>query len=200
MWDRVRKWFWRWRYWLLIAYGAITTVTALIIVITMTIDAEAARSWSTTTGRIEAATVRTVHFTNRMRNVDRYEQHVDYSYAVAGHPYRSGQISWGGRPMYEHLEDATRDLERRYPVGRAVQVFYDPAHPGQAILEQANYYLGPIIMLPVGILLLGWGIVGRRRMKRAAEAGASPGAAATPGRATFWKRLAEVIGTFIPWI
>jgi hypothetical protein len=160
-----RRAFWPW---LLIVLGAITTVTAIVMVTLIIVNAEKARSWPTTTGRIEASSVHTVEFHYRSGGLYyRYEPHVDYSYAVAGHAYRSPQISWGGRAMYQDYDDAARDLERDYPVGRSVRVFYDPAHPATAIIEQDNVYYGPFIGLPFGPLLIFWGLRLRRRARQA---------------------------------
>jgi hypothetical protein len=172
--QRVGGWFWRARFWLLIGYGAIAAVTCIIVIVFMTIYAEKARSWPTTTGRIERTWVETV----RSRYRDMYEPRVEYSYAVAGHPYRSSLVSWGGGgSSYRQYEDAARDLARDYVPGQAVQVFYDPDHPETGILKQENYYPAPFIMLPISLLILGGGLWGRRRAKR--RQGLQPSASQT---------------------
>lgn len=160
--SRPRSRIWPARFWLLIILGGLMAVTSLILIVVVTTNAEAARSWPSTTGRIEVVSVRTVH----ARYHDAYEPHVEYSYAVAGHAYRSAQISWGGRGDFSRFEDASDYLASHFVPGRAVQVFYAPDDPTNAILSQDNYYLAPFLMLPFGILLAGAGWLGRRRAKR----------------------------------
>ena len=153
---------WPGYYWLPIVFGAIVTLTAAILLVVVRSNAEAARSWPSTTGRIETTAVRTV----RGRYADSYEPHVEYSYAVAGHVYRSAQISWAGHPTYSRYADAADALARRFVPGQSVRVYYAPDDPANAILDQDNYYLAPFVMLPFGLLLLGGGLLARRRAKR----------------------------------
>ncbi len=160
-----------WLYWLLIAWGAITLVTSIAMVAVELVSARAAESWPTTQGRIEASNVRTVHFRRGLGGYDRYEPHVEYSYSVGGRAYRSARVLIGSRAMYQSFEMASADLARDYPVGRMVRVFYKPDDPAEAILEQDNLIWGPFITLPLGIALLGAGLLGRRRALRGTAEG-----------------------------
>lgn len=165
-----RWWLRPWFYRVLVVWGAITAVTSVAMVGVEFVNARAMRAWPTTSGRIEASNIRTVHYRRALGGYDRYEPHVEYSYNVAGHAYRGARILVGTRAMYKDLDVASADLARDYPVGRAVQVYYKPDDPAEAILEQDNFYWGPFIMLPVGFLMLGAGVLLRRRVLRARTA------------------------------
>jgi hypothetical protein len=64
-----------------------------------------------------------------------YAAVVRYTYAVGGKEYRGDRLGWGGRNYTTH-EKATA-VAARYPVGQAVQVYYDPQRPETALLEPA---------------------------------------------------------------
>lgn len=80
---------------------------------------------------------------------------ITYHYRVDGTPYRSRRVFFGD--TIGLLWDKPR--ERRlaaYPVGRAVQVAYDPAAPHQAVLEAGPHgatYLA--VAAPAALALYG---------------------------------------------
>jgi Protein of unknown function (DUF3592) len=53
-----------------------------------------------------------------------------YRYRVAGVTYQGGRLAYGKR-----WQAKARETIERYPVGRPVTVFYDPACPGRAVIE-----------------------------------------------------------------
>ncbi len=107
-----------------------------------------ARSWPTTTGKITESKVRT-----RKRQSDdagqeyQSEPLVKYEYQVNGTPYRGTRISFaeriGGADVLPTLA--------HYPVGKQVQVYYDPANPQQAVLERD---LPTIMVVVVGAIII----------------------------------------------
>jgi hypothetical protein len=47
------------------------------------------------------------------------------------------------------------DIAKRYPVGRAVQVSYDPERPGSAVLERNPSALTLILVVAIASVLAG---------------------------------------------
>jgi hypothetical protein len=64
----------------------------------------------------------------------RYAPEVRYSYQAAGKNYDGSRISMGGEGATSEIEIARR-YTKRYPVGHAVTVYYDPNKPSSAVLE-----------------------------------------------------------------
>lgn len=57
--------------------------------------------------------------------------HLVYSYTVNGIPLRSSSVNViGFRTAF--------GIVRKYPVGKAVDVYFDPANPGSAVLERGS--------------------------------------------------------------
>lgn len=72
------------------------------------------------------------------------EPFVEYEYTVGGRKYRCSRITIGEKIAGTELEEVLG----RYPVGKAVTVFYDPARPERALLERT---------LPMGMMAQGLG-------------------------------------------
>ena len=76
-----------------------------------------------------------------------------FSYRVAGHDYRrSFTFPEGTHPLPEF----TRMYMQRYPVGKRVQVYYEPQRPENATLEPASQ--GEWMILALGLAMLVGGI------------------------------------------
>jgi hypothetical protein len=71
---------------------------------------------------------------------------VVYAYLVAGRQYQGERIFVGGAVSGWGADKTVA----RYPVGSAVQVFYNPANPAEAVLERRS---------PVGIYLVLFAIL-----------------------------------------
>jgi hypothetical protein len=76
--------------------------------------------------------------------------HIVYSYEVNGIALRASSVGAG------KMSSAAK-LVKRYPVGKQVQVFYNPGKPKSALLERSGS--GSIIILVLSIvnLVLGFG-------------------------------------------
>ena len=101
-------------------------------------QAAAADGWAQTKGRV--VTSKTEQF---VAGVDRISaprrnllrQRVIYAYTVAGVGYSSDRVSFGARTA-SSMPGMEQAIVRRYPVGTAVTVYYDPANPSQAVLDR----------------------------------------------------------------
>ncbi len=82
---------------------------------------------------------------------------------MAGQDYTGRDLTFGFTQGYGNTSKAQSMLEK-YPVGAQVNVYYNPADPGQAVLERqaggfgAGLALG-IIFLVIGLVLGCVGIV-----------------------------------------
>ena len=109
-------------------------------------DVWLARHWPSTSGTVTRSQVRSHR--QQASDGEHYESEplVDYEYEVGGQHYRGSRISFavqsGGSEVLPTLS--------RYPVGRTVRVYYDPAHPGRSVLERD---MPRVVYLGVGILL-----------------------------------------------
>ena len=126
-------------------------------------QAGASQSWPSTIGQITEAHV------NRSTSTDSegdtsysYSPAVLYTYQVAGQTHSGKNITFGFTTGYGNSSKAEAVIAR-YPIGSQVTVYYDPANPGEAVLERkaggstASLVLG-IIFLVVG-LCIGCGAV-----------------------------------------
>ena len=115
-----------------------------------TLQVRAAREWPSTAGKvmISAAEVRDVKVLDSSREdghrIDKRNfANIVYEYAARGETLRNNRVSLGeDRGNFEVAETLAR-----YPVGKAVTVYYNPAHPHEAVLERD---------LPKGL----WGCLG----------------------------------------
>lgn len=97
---------------------------------------QASESWPTAAGEITAAGVGTKLVRAAGQIGPRYEPEIVYTYTVGGDFYE-GSIVWAGSEGISFGERSfARELVDRYPVGRSVTVYYDPADPVSAVLEQ----------------------------------------------------------------
>jgi hypothetical protein len=79
--------------------------------------------------------------------------YVKYRYKVQGQEHESEQVSYQVKSARSGT--GATDLIARYPVGKSVDVFYDPDQPGRAVLERGASNLW-IALVGVGLLFLGY--------------------------------------------
>jgi hypothetical protein len=117
----------------------------------------ASKSWSSTTARIQASDVET----RRSRSGSGYSTShypvVIYEYVVNGQRFQSRRVRFGSEIGYGFRRMA-ENIAAKYPNGSLVSVFYDPANPTEAVLEQSaggsNMLFGIIIVVILGVLLV----------------------------------------------
>ncbi len=97
------------------------------------------RGWAATPGTIVSSTV--TRFTGRTGTT--YRPMVMYSYSVGAVRYSSNRLSFRSIVTSDH--DAALKAAAAYKPGSAVEVFYDPQDPEQAVLDRgANPWVGII--------------------------------------------------------
>jgi len=90
-----------------------------------------ARNWVATTGTVTESKVRSVR--DRSSDTQAYESMplVVYEYYVDSVKYRGTKINFAEKISGED----TAPTLNKYPEGKIVQVYYNPAHPNEAVLE-----------------------------------------------------------------
>jgi Protein of unknown function (DUF3592) len=82
-----------------------------------------------------------------------YSPRISYKYVVAGKEYSGQRRSLINVPTGRCLRAGLRTTVDRFPVGSEVIVFYDPADPGEAILERPDPVIGPTLLSAFGAML-----------------------------------------------
>jgi len=120
----------------------------LLAVMVKLVEARRARNWHSTPGTVIKSRVRTRKRTD-IEGRSRFENEplVTYEYEVDGRTYRGARISFAERISGGEIDAWLK----RYPAGKAVQVYYNPADPAQAVLERS---LPPVVVKGVLLLLL----------------------------------------------
>ena len=99
-------------------------------------NASASAAWSSVRGEVTESKVETkaerVKRNERWRTEKTYWAKVRYSYSVEGTPYTGGKVSFG---EYGGKQEHARQIVKRFPKGKAVDVYYDPEKPEMAVLE-----------------------------------------------------------------
>lgn len=112
--------------------GMVVGALILAVVVKMR-EVRGAQSWRTTTGRVTRSEVRA----QKRRDMDDRERtrsvpSVGYEYTVNGKRFSGDRISLAEIIPESDIE-STLD---RYPVGKEVTVYYNPADPRQSVLER----------------------------------------------------------------
>jgi hypothetical protein len=89
---------------------------------------------------------------------------VVFSYAVGRVRFMSSRIAFHSLSS-SNRSDAAR-FAATYPVGRTVQVFYDPQDPEQAVLEPGSNPWAPIVAGGMLAMLAVWMRVLRGRVEK----------------------------------
>ena len=95
------------------------------------------QSWPTTSARILLSEVRVSQTRDEDGNLQApaFYPYVEYDYLVNGQTYQSKKLAFGSKEMFGNQAAAQAKLAS-YPVGAAVPIFYNPAKPGDAVLER----------------------------------------------------------------
>jgi hypothetical protein len=115
--------------------------------------------WPTVMGTIVSSELESDVESHHRRPIETYSAAIRYAYEVGGKAYESDQIQLGGTSETSQPKEFER-MVARYPEGKRVKVFYDPADPATATLEPGE--LGGIFnmaMVAGGFILVGGVIV-----------------------------------------
>ena len=113
-------------------------------------EAAATLQWPVTPGKIVTSEVqeKQVYRSKRFRQV--FDPQIEFKYQVAGQDYTGNRIDYLDDNDSENEQTAAA-VSSNYPVGRDVNVSYDPQDPASSLLEPG---------VPSKNALLGWLIIG----------------------------------------
>jgi hypothetical protein len=119
--------------WYIVAIFAPLPLLVVVAVITKLWEARRASRWTTVAGRIVKSKAEPRHhqFAGEAATVTSVPS-VEYEFTIAGHNYRGARISIGDDAGGANIEATLA----RYPVGKIVTVYYDPADPNSCVLER----------------------------------------------------------------
>lgn len=88
------------------------------------------KNWPSVPGEVIKSEVET----HRSDGETHYLPDIVYTYAVDGKTYTSSKITVGDPPLDSNISPAKR-AQAEYPVGKAVDVYYDPEVPSSSALK-----------------------------------------------------------------
>jgi hypothetical protein len=104
----------------------------------------AAENWIMTLGEIVTSEVKVG---TSVRNRSRvYSPHIVYEYEVMGQRYRGERVHLGYE-LGAGIESWAAERLADYPVGKRVEVYYDPNEPANAVLEKSAPMNKPLRMV-----------------------------------------------------
>jgi len=113
-------------------------------------DAKASTSWPSVDGSVISSKVERERTSRRSggrrRTSTTYGAEVRYRYSVDGNEYSSDKVSFGDYSSSNRAR--AQGIVDRYPVGKTVQVYYDPNTPETAVLESGTSWS---CYLPIGL-------------------------------------------------
>lgn len=127
--------------------------------------ANTSKSWPSVSGEVIKSEIDTWQKDGKTH----YTPKIVYTFTVDGKKLTSSKITVGDSPFDSNISPAKR-VQAEYPVGKQVDVFYDPEVPSSSALkpgiQKNDIILGGItgIFLVVGILMLFSGI--KTKMKQ----------------------------------
>jgi hypothetical protein len=114
----------------------------------------ASRAWTRALGTILVASVRDDFSQGSEDTPDSwtFTPVVHYQFQAGGQMFRGDRISFD-RKGYQKRQDA-QAIVARYPVGAQVEVFFDPAKPGQSVLQRTSGIGWVLVAAGAGVVLL----------------------------------------------
>lgn len=120
-------------------------------------ELDATRSWSAAPSRVIETSLVEIHAT---KGGTTYFPRVVYEYTVDGRTLRGQQAYIGGDKGYSFQRNA-EPRRKALADAAAVQVFYDPADPTQAVIERTapvmrrnNWILAFLVVVLIGLLTM----------------------------------------------
>ncbi len=124
--------------------------------------AQASRRWPAVPGKVISANV--IYEAPINTDLDSqyrrgsYRPVIEYAYAVNGKSYRANHRVWGDESVAYTSSHRAEAIVNDYPPERDIQVFYDPADPGNAVLEPGH--IGTVLKaLVAGFVCLALGLL-----------------------------------------
>ena len=136
----------------LIAIGVIFEV---LIAIPSFVEAYQTNAWNTTSAII----THSKSVTTRRLSDSRIDTNADirFSYTVGPQAYKGNRVFLGG-DLLRRIQYNTEDLLLKYPVGKKVNISFNPQSPAESVLEQ-NTMLSHILIVSLCLFFILVGLV-----------------------------------------
>ena len=131
-------------------------------------EAKASADWPTVDGVITVARVESEQQTRKGKTTRMYSHHIEYRYSVDGETLTGDRVWISDGNSSSNISTIAQKAVASYPVGKEVQVHYDPAAPAVCVLEPGTTWTSymPLgiggLFFAIGLCLLGsllWKIV-----------------------------------------
>jgi len=102
----------------------------------------------------------------------RYSVEIEFRYSVGGHMFEGNRYAAANQPL---LKVAAEDIVAKLPPGRETTCYYNPTHPGEAVLLRGDSKrTDPAILwisaavFGVSVVVMTWGFIGGLAMRKRA--------------------------------
>ena len=155
--------------WYALGFGALSVfmLAGSALFLSGILEERASLEWPRTPGSVIASySERTC---GGYRTSHRWEARIIYQYRVAGVDHRGHRSA--GTSMYcsSDREDVTKWLAANYPIGKTVEVYFDPADPDAAFLHPGVVNIIEEVMVfacAIISIMMAWGAVIARKAAR----------------------------------
>lgn len=103
--------------------------------------AQATLRWRPVDGKITWSMLEDRERSSRRDPHTQYRAAIKYSYALGGVPYEGTRVYYGATD-WRDSDTLARTLVDRYPPGKMVRVFVDPAKPSESVLARGQDHIG----------------------------------------------------------
>jgi Protein of unknown function (DUF3592) len=146
-----------------VALGVVGLFAFSLMLYRMQLSAQSA-NYLSVEGVIEESEIRQEH---RFRRPVNQKPHITYRYEIDGKSYLSHRFSYAD-PYGDASESSAQEFIERYPRGKRVAVYYDPAHHAESILHQSTWR-DFLFLLTTGSILLMASIIGLYYIRKLAR-------------------------------
>lgn len=152
--DAVRGW------WLVVLFVWVFLFAGIAVLgwgIWNSLEAFSSRSWPYVEGKVIQSQVASYQSESDEGTTTMFYPYLRYNYSVEGQQFTGDKLDMGeyssSNPNY------AEEVVVRYPVGKPVRIYYDPAHPETAVL-QPGFTSGLLIPLGLGLVftIVGGGL------------------------------------------
>jgi hypothetical protein len=122
-------------------------------------DANASKTWPVASGKVQST--RPQRNTSSRKYNPTYHYAVTYGYEVDGSSFTNDRYSLGDGPTaskrFQSKSEAIAAARKDYPVGQAIDIYYDPAEPNSSVIKPGVGF-GTLVPLVMGCIFLPSGI------------------------------------------
>jgi len=119
------------------------------------------RQWPSVQGQISKSYIdrQLKNRSDTMGSSIRYVARIGYTYRIDGKIYYCNTIGFGKNEYSSQKRSKTKKYLKRYPMGKPVMVYYNPADPHSAVLK-AGITGGALLILIIGFFFVLAGVAG----------------------------------------